>query len=111
MQTTVVLHTSARPSYFRWLEAVETWCGGFGTGMSAEMVSLGAFQALRDANGRPSGAKQLAAKAGEDERWVWDYYPHTRIHYLIRDRRPTLRRRTRRVIVTEFQTTLPQSGS
>ena len=59
MQTTVVLHATARPSYFRWLEAVEAWCESVGPGMTAEMIAFGGVSGSR-------GRRRTAARGDAD---------------------------------------------
>ena len=111
MRTTVVLHLIGRASYFHWLGALDRWCNSVGMGMTVEMIDEAALDALESCHGEPAGARPVPGQSRREKRWVWQYYPHTDIHYLIRDRVSWRGTRTRRVIIVQYATTLPGESS
>ncbi len=111
MRTTVRLHSNGRASYYHWLDALGRWCQSVGMGMTVEMIDEAALDALESCHGQPPGAKVVPGQSRREKRWVWHYYPHTAIHYLIRDRMTRRGTRTRRVIIVQYATTLPGVAS
>ena len=96
MRTTVVVHESAAESLEAWMVRVANARGGnpavadlFLAELQAELIRRG---------GEPDGVRRQP-----DGRITWNFNADTRIHYVIKDRPPSLfRGGARRVVIFEF---------
>ena len=111
MRTTVVVHADGWASYVRWVDALSGWCRSVGQGMTAEMIDELALDELEMSQGHPESAKLVSTRSNGDELWTWQIYAHTRISYIIRERRSWAGTRERRVMIVEYETTLPGESS
>ena len=105
MRAEVILHEKCRPSFRAWHAAMLRRCEG--EAVSADMLFTELLKQLRVSAGKPAGAESAGPKSGNDEIWVWNYYPDTTVHYLVRDRRNLLGFTSRRVVLLRIQPRLP----